>query len=113
MRTAGIALKLKGEFVVLHAKVVCLLSDGDGLKQGLQWNGASSLKPCFRHWNVVKKNNWLAEDFPERYVAVDCSCSSKFQAWSEADLSIAIDVVIEADKQHAAGELPRSRLGEV
>ena len=113
MRTAGIALKLKGEFVVLHAKVVCLLSDGDGLKQGLQWNGASSLKPCFRHWNVVKKNHWLAADLPEKYVAVDCSCSSKFKAWSEAELSIAVDVVIEAGKQHAAGELPRSRLEEV
>ena len=113
MHTAGIALRLNNNFVLLHAKVACLLGDGDGLKQALQWNGASSIKPCFRHWNVVKKNHKLAKEDPEQYVAVDCSCSSQFQTWNEAEMRVAIDVCIEAHKRHSTGELPQRKLEDM
>ena len=39
MHTAGIPLMLQGEHIVIYAKVVCLLSDGDGLRQAMQWSG--------------------------------------------------------------------------
>ena len=112
MQTAGIPLKLKGEFVSIHARVVCLLSDGDGLRQAMQWNGAASLKPCFRHWNLVKKNHSLSENTDDKYVAVDCWCSSKFQVWSESEWRTTIDVCVEAQRQWASGDMTRSRLGE-
>ena len=45
MQVAGIPVVVKGELITTFARVVCLLSDGDGLRQALQWHGASSLKP--------------------------------------------------------------------
>ena len=56
MQIVGIPLQLKGDFVSIHCKVGLLLSDGDGLRLALQWMGSSSLHPCFRHWNVLKKD---------------------------------------------------------
>ena len=57
MQIVGIPLQLKGDFVSIHCKVGLLLSDGDGLRLALQWMGSSSLHPCFRHWNVLKKGS--------------------------------------------------------
>ena len=49
MQRVGIPLKIQDAHVVIYCKVGCLLSDGDGLRMALQWMGASSLHPCFRH----------------------------------------------------------------
>lgn len=55
LATAGCPLQIKGRTIVLYARLTNLLSDGDGLRQALDWRGASSLKPCIRHHNVFKK----------------------------------------------------------
>ncbi len=55
LSTAGVALVLSGQPVMLFARFTNLLSDGDGLKQALDWRGHSSLKPCFKHFNVFKR----------------------------------------------------------
>ena len=49
MQRVGIALQIQDAYAVIYGKVGCLLSDGDGLRMALQWMGASSLHPCFRH----------------------------------------------------------------
>ena len=59
MQVAGIPLLVNGEHVTVFAKLAVLLSDRDGHRQALHWNGASSNKPCFRHWNVVKAGSLL------------------------------------------------------
>jgi hypothetical protein len=41
---------------LLFARLTNLLSDGDGLRMAFDWKGASSLKPCFKHYNVFKKD---------------------------------------------------------
>ena len=33
---------------------------GDGLRSALCWRGANSLRPCYRHWNVTKKDSNLS-----------------------------------------------------
>ena len=50
MQRVGIPLTIQDAYAVIYGKVGCLLSDGDGLRIALQWMGAGSLHPCFRHW---------------------------------------------------------------
>jgi hypothetical protein len=56
LSTSGVALVLSGQPVMLFARFTNLLSDGDGLRQALDWRGHGSLKPCFKHFNVFKKD---------------------------------------------------------
>ena len=51
--TAGIAVKIGGESCIIYARLHCLIADGEGLAEGMQWKGASALKPCFECENVV------------------------------------------------------------
>ena len=46
--------------VLLTAELWALLSDGDGLRQAYDWKGASSIKPCLKHYNVFMKGSDLA-----------------------------------------------------
>ena len=55
--TAGCPVPIAGTGRLLFARVTNLPSDGDGLRQALDWKGASGLKPCFKHYNVLKKDN--------------------------------------------------------
>lgn len=55
LAASGCPMTIGGRDVLLFGKVSNLLSDGDGLRQALDWKGASSLKPCFKHFNVYKK----------------------------------------------------------
>ena len=55
LATTGCPVTIAGQHVPIFARLTNLLSDGDGLRQALDWRGASSLKPCFKHYNVFKK----------------------------------------------------------
>ena len=102
MQSAGMAVVVRGQCVPIFARAVCLLSDGDGLKQALEWNGASSTKPCFRHWNCLSKNHSLSQS-SDSYVAIDCSSSNKFQLWSEDEWRTSIDVCVQANMEWSRG----------
>ena len=54
--TVGLPLLIAGSHRLLFARLSNVLSDGDGLRMGLDWKGASSLKPCFKHVNVFMKD---------------------------------------------------------
>ena len=110
MQTVGMPLRLRGQFVTIFARVGCLLSDGDGLRMALQWLGSSSLKPCFRHWNVLKKNSERAGHSDGTYVEIDCHDSTKFRCWTCPELLTAIDVCAEAGRQRASGTMSQDRL---
>ena len=93
---AGVALDLGDGIVAqLFARPSRLLSDGDGLKIGLQWMGASATKPCWRHHNVLKKGIGLAEH-NVNYVDIACGDPGLFQAWSEEDFRSAIDELVDS-----------------
>ena len=55
LSTAGVALTILDRPLALFARLHCLLSDGDGLRQCLDWKGSSGTRPCFRHVNCVSK----------------------------------------------------------
>lgn len=54
--TAGVPVTCGTETLLLFAKVSNLLSDGQGLAYALDWRGQGSMKPCFRHFNVIRKD---------------------------------------------------------
>ena len=56
LATGGVPLLIQGQHIALFARLSNLLSDGDGLRMALDWRGASSLKPCIKHYNVFKKD---------------------------------------------------------
>ena len=63
LASSGVHLQLPGRTVMLYAKLTNLMSDGDGLRSGLDWKGHASLKPCFKHFNIWKKAPiWLRPD---------------------------------------------------
>ena len=72
MSTVGVPLLIGGQERILFAKLTNLLSDGDGHRMGWDWRGAASLKPCWKHFNVFRKDSGLAHRMPG-YVEIDCS----------------------------------------
>ena len=111
--TSGVPLGSSGDQqCLLFARLAMLLSDGDGLRLGLEWMGQGCLKPCWRHLNVLKKGSDLAVSNPE-YVEITCSDSTKFKSWEEQDFRGAIDLLVEAHGRHQRGELNATRLDDL
>lgn len=59
LSTSGIPLEIGGRIVPLFARVGNLMSDGDGIRAGFDWRGHASIKPCLKHFNVLKKDRAL------------------------------------------------------
>ena len=110
MQTVGMPLTFGGHSVPVYARVGRMLSDGDGIRLALQWMGPSSLHPCFRHWNVLKKGSERAVHSAGKYVEIDCHDATKFKAWSNAELAATIDVLVDAQRQCVAGAISQTRL---
>ena len=53
----GIPIVAGDTQAVLHARLSIALSDGDGIRDALNWRGASSMKRCWFHDNVVKQGS--------------------------------------------------------
>ena len=71
---------------LLWARLRILISDGDGLRIALDWNGQGAMKPCFRHWNVLSKDDLLGRlTHAPDYVDITEDDPSKFEQWPKAD----------------------------
>ena len=79
--TAGLPLMIHGAPVLVFARLGVCISDGDGLRLAYCWKGASSLHPCLRHFNVLKKNSDLAGRV-RGYCEITEDDPSKFQCTS-------------------------------
>ena len=100
LSTGGVPLKLRGESHILFARIHSILSDGDGLRQALQWSGAAGVKPCFRHPNVLKRDSdRVGRAGCTDYVEIDCSDPRSFTPWSQEALSGAVDITLRAREQ--------------
>ena len=94
--------------VSLTAELWTLLSDGDGLRLGLDWKGASSLKPCFKHANVLKTGSDIAHR-QDGFVEASCSDSSLFSRLSREELDEQIGLIrVAAARRHVRGNAERS-----
>ena len=55
-------MTIHGQPVLIFASLHNVLGDGEGLMKAFDWRGASSLKPCLRHYNVLRKVFCLNQD---------------------------------------------------
>ena len=92
--TAGLPLMLNGQPFMLFAKLSHMLADGDGLRLAFEWKGASGLKCCMRHWNVLKLDSDLAGR-DQTFVEIDCSDPSKFRASTSRDVAEQADAILQ------------------
>ena len=112
LSTVGVPVLIGGRERILFAKLTNLLSDGDGLRMGWYWRGASSLKPCWKHFNVFKKDSGLAHRMPG-YVEIDCSDPALLRSWSASEVYFAADSVAAAAGQYAAGTMTKGDFEEL
>ena len=57
LATGGAAVTVAGRPVLLHACLWSVLADGEGHMKAWDWVGASGMKPCIEHFNVLKKDS--------------------------------------------------------
>lgn len=99
--TAGVPIVIDGTTYILYARLKVLISDGDGLRSALCWNGASSIKPCIRHWNVLKRDTDLSSRL-DGYCEVSCHDPAQFK-YSSEKLTQSVELVAAAHRRWKAG----------
>ena len=113
-QTNGWDLSWHGLSRRVFAKVPNILADGDGLRMCLQWGGQGCLKPCWRHWDVMKLGSGRAGHAPDGdHVEISCDEPHRHQLWGEAALRDAIDTILLVRDAVQRDEMPNARLLEV
>jgi hypothetical protein len=112
LSTVGVPVRIGGQDRLLFAKLTNLLSDGDGHRMGWDWKGASSLKPCWKHFNVFKKDSGLAHRKPG-FVEIDCTDPARLRSWSASQVYRAVDAVAAAAGKVAAGTMSKTDFEEL
>lgn len=108
LETAGLPIVIKGEMFLLKAKVVNMITDGDGWRLALDWKGAASMKPCFKHRNVLMKDSGLTHR-REGFVETSCAEPDKFECATPDDIADNIGVVLLAHERMLNGEMTKAR----
>ena len=109
LSSSGVPLALSdGNNIMLFAKLGAILADGDGLRAGLDWRGASSLKPCFRHANLFKKDSGLAQ-YGRGCVELSCCDFAALRAWTGAEACDAMDLLLAAKTRVDTGRMTKAR----
>jgi hypothetical protein len=112
LTTAGWALDLPSGPAIIFGRLSNLLSDGDGVRLAYDWRGQGSMKPCFRHWNVLRKGSDLAWRRPG-YCEITCNDASVFRVWNAGAVYEAVDTLTAADRRVQAGTLAKARYNEL
>ena len=110
--TVGVPLDLPSGRVLIFARVSNLMTDGAGMKETFDWRGHSSFRPCFRHFNVLKKGSDLAWRRPG-YCEITCADPTKFKVWQAAEIHHTIDLLAAASERVDAGTLSQPRYDEL
>ena len=109
--TAGLPLEVDNDIFYLVANVSNLLADGEGHQTALEWSGASSIKPCFRHWNVLKVGTDVASRDP-LFVELDCADPGRFRRASTSDLHDIADALDAMQARVADGRTSQAKMGQ-
>jgi hypothetical protein len=110
--SAGQLVSIGGEHRLLFGRITNFLSDGDGHRLCWDWRGASSLKPCWKHFNVWKLGSGLAARQPG-YVEIDCSDTAQFRSWTASQVYSAADIVVAAESRVLAREMTKKMQQEL
>ena len=112
MATVGQAVVIHGVPRLIFAKVTNILSDGDGHRMAWDWKGASSLKPCFKHYNVFKLGSDLVARRPG-YVEIDCCEAARLRSWSADKVYEVADTLLAAEARARAGTMTKAMRHEL
>jgi len=107
LQTIGIPIREEQHTHVVFAKLGHLFSDGDGIKTALDWKGASGMKPCWCHWNVLMKGSELVGG---DYVDITCHDTTQFKRWTSDELYATIDMLNAAVGRYQAGTMTKAQL---
>ena len=117
LMTTGLPIELGDQHCLIWARLCMLISDGDGLRIAMDWNGQGAMKPCFRHWNVISKDDLSGrgrlQHAPDEYVDITEHDSSKFKLWPRAEFEQAADLLVVAEDNWRLGGMPAARLVEM
>ena len=103
-RIAGIMVQTEHTSFCVKGSLKKLLTDGEGWMKALEWNGYSSLRPCWRHVNMFKKGSNVTDE-TLGYVDITCSEPEKLRPWTPSHLRHTIDEVLSARRSLAAREV--------
>lgn len=112
LATAGLPSVLDGMTVSLFAKLTNVMGDGDGLRQAYSWRGATSLKPCLKHFNVLKKASNLAE-FGVEYCEVTSHAMGEFKSWPTGEVGRITEMLREANRRVSSGDMTMTKFEEL
>lgn len=113
LSTAGVSLDLGGgDCVMLFGTLTNLLSDGDGHRTALDWRGSSSMKPCVKHFNVLRKDSDLAHR-ADGFVEITCSDCTLFRPWTTAEAVEAMSTVGAAEDRRRDGRMTKAALDQI
>lgn len=99
-----------GGVLCLWAVLTNVVADGEGFELGFEWKGASSLRPCIKHWNVLKKGSDLAgRDGSGIFVELGCTDKALFKEWSHAELIDNCDKILAARARRDGGALSNGK----
>ena len=112
LASEGLTIKVGDEHRVLFCRPTNLLSDGDGLRIGLDWKGAASMKPCFKHFNVLKLGSGLADRRPG-FVEISCTDARRFRPWQSDQVYVAAESLVEANRRVEAGTMTRAKYDDL
>ena len=102
--TAGVPIEVNGGVALIFASLNILISDGDGLRLAFSWRGASSLKPCLKHGNVVKLGSDLASR-ARGCVEISCHEPHAFHRTTTTEFYDSTDLVEAATERFVAGTM--------
>ena len=114
MMTAGTAIEIRNRHYTIFAKLTNVIADGDGLRMVLNWMGASGLKPCFLHSNVLAKNHdSIVDDASNDLVDICEADPDKFKVVGDSYMADMMDLVIAGEDQKRAGAISNAKFEQV
>ena len=106
LQTCGFPISVSNVEVVVWGCMGYMFSDGDGLRLALDWKGASGLRPCWRHCNIVSKTSDLQG---EEYVDITCADFRRFKVWKTGEIEATVDMLAEARSRVENGTMTQTR----
>jgi len=106
LSSAGMLLHIDGQDRLLFARVTNIIADGDGVRMRWDWRGATSLKACWKHFNVRKKDSDLARR-GEGFIEIDCDVLASFRSWSRSEVYRVHDTLAAAAGNVVAGTMSK------
>ncbi len=110
--TAGVPICFESGMMILYAQLGISISDGDGLRKATAWKGASCMRPCFKHDNVLMKNSGLLDRLDGWY-EITHHVPTDFHLRSAESLFDSADKVAAAHRRWQAERITKAKFEKI